>query len=169
MLVGGTPTPPAVGHRPSALLHSRGYASRPYELCKGLQGEKGSEPSRERRGRGLEWRNFYFASISTHPLSSEPSSSAFSQREKGPEPSRARRPSNAITTHAINVRAGAAMGQWAVVMIRAGALGWRAPWERGQRLSFEQGFVWQCRTLDATRFQESIYGGASVSERSTGG
>ena len=28
-LVGDTPTPPAVGHRPSALPHSRGYASRP--------------------------------------------------------------------------------------------------------------------------------------------
>ena len=36
MLVGDTPTPPAVGHRPSALPHSRSYASRPYELCKGL-------------------------------------------------------------------------------------------------------------------------------------
>ena len=36
MPVGDTPTPPAVGHRPSALPHSRSYASRPYELCKGL-------------------------------------------------------------------------------------------------------------------------------------
>ena len=36
MLVGDTPTPPAVGRSPSALPHSRSYASRPYELCKGL-------------------------------------------------------------------------------------------------------------------------------------
>ena len=33
---GGHPTPPAVWHRPSALPLSRGYASRPFELCKGL-------------------------------------------------------------------------------------------------------------------------------------
>ena len=82
-----------------------------------------------------------FASISTHPLSSEPSSSAFSQREKGSEPSRARRPSNAITTYAINVRAGAAMGQWAVVVIRAGALGWRASWERAHGYHLNRGLV----------------------------
>ena len=35
-LWGTPPRPPAVGHRPSALPHSRSYASRPYELCKGL-------------------------------------------------------------------------------------------------------------------------------------
>ena len=45
---GGHPHTPAVGHRPSALLHSRGYASRPYELCKGLSREKG--PDRLRGG-----------------------------------------------------------------------------------------------------------------------
>ena len=37
--MGDTPTPPAVGHRPSALPHSRGYASRPYE--KGSDGLAG--------------------------------------------------------------------------------------------------------------------------------
>ena len=38
MLVGDTPTPPAVGHRPSALPHSRGYASRPMSYAKVSRG-----------------------------------------------------------------------------------------------------------------------------------
>ena len=84
-------------------------------------------------------------------------------------PSRARRPSNAVTTYAINVRAGAAMGQWAVVMIRAGALGWRASWERGQRLSFEQRLFGSDEPSTLHVFRSPSHGGASVSERSTGG
>ena len=46
---GGHPHAPGSGASPLSLPHSRGYASRPYELCKGLHGEKGPEPSRERR------------------------------------------------------------------------------------------------------------------------
>ena len=41
MLVEDTPTPPAVGHRPSALPHSRGYASRPWRRDLSLRGNLG--------------------------------------------------------------------------------------------------------------------------------
>ena len=52
----------------------------------------------------------------TTPPPDHPHPSLLPSREKGSEPSRERRPSDAVTTYATNVRAGAAAAQWAVVV-----------------------------------------------------